>query len=93
MDRVLCVSHGRKEKLATLLFAAGEKMDRKITSRDRLTHLEQSLKHLCREAIRNHLLSLDSHTHLFDRVPKLGLPKSLGAYALYNQSLDDNDNN
>ena len=32
------------------------------------------LKHICREAIRKHLLNLDPHTHLFGRVPRLGLP-------------------
>ena len=47
-----------------------------------------SLQHLCREAIRKHLLELDPHAHLFSRVPKLGLPKSLTEYLLYYKSLD-----
>ena len=45
------------------------------------------LKHLCREAIRIHLLKLDPHTHLFGRVPRLGLPRIIVDYLLYNMSL------
>ena len=47
------------------------------------------LKHICREAIRKHLLDLDPHQHLFGRIPKLGLPFALINYLLYGQSLDD----
>ena len=46
------------------------------------------LKHLCRMAIRKHLLKLDPHTHLFDRVPKLGLPFLLTDYLLFNMSIE-----
>ena len=53
------------------------------------TELKFCLKHLCREAIRKHLLHLDPHTHLFGRVPRLGLPSLLTEYLLYNQTLDD----
>ena len=55
------------------------------------TELKLCLKHLCRESIRKHLLKLDPHTHLFDRVPSLGLPKSLTEYLLYYQTLNDDD--
>ena len=41
---------------------------------------KRHLKHLCREAIRKHLLELDPHENLFIRVPELGLPKSLTSY-------------
>ena len=34
---------------------------------------DRSLKNVCREAIRCHLLNLNPHVHLFSRVPKLGL--------------------
>ena len=44
---------------------------------------DRSLKKMCREAIRNHLLNLDPHVHLFCRVPKLGLPTCLIRYLLY----------
>ena len=51
--------------------------------------LKLSLKHLCRETIRKCLLDTDLHTNIFLRAPKLGLPRSLVAYILYNQSLQD----
>ena len=75
----------------TLLFAAGETIEGKITYSDRWKHREVDLNDLCREAIRKHLLEMDLHTHLFDRVPKLGLPRSLCGYILYNQTLDEDD--
>ena len=53
------------------------------------------LKHICRVAIREHLLKLDPHQHLFRRIPRLGLPSSLTSYLLFYMSLyddvDDND--
>ena len=51
-------------------------------------NLKFNLKHLCREAIRKHLLKLDPHTHLFGRVPRLGLPALITSYLLYNCTLD-----
>ena len=50
------------------------------------------LKHICREAIRKHLLDLDPHQHLFGRVPLLGLPELVSLYLLYDESLDDDNN-
>ena len=55
------------------------------------TDLKLNLKHLCREAIRKHLLNVDPHTHLFGRVPRLGLPPLMNSFLLYNMSLDDDD--
>ena len=49
------------------------------------------LKHLCRETIRNHLITLDRHSHLFHRIPQLGLPSGLNSYLLYNRALEDDD--
>ena len=46
------------------------------------------LKHLCREAIRKHLIDLDPHQHLFGRIPQLGLPSIVTEYLLYDCSLD-----
>ena len=51
------------------------------------TELKFCLKHLCREAIRKHLLHLDPHTHLFGRVPRLRLPSLVAEYLLYDQTL------
>ena len=78
-------------KLMALLFAAGETMGVKTPYSDVWKHREVDLKHLCRKTIRKHLLEIDPHTHLFDRVPQLGLPTSLCAYFLYNKTLADND--
>ena len=49
------------------------------------------LKHICREAIRKHLLKLDPHQRLFSRIPRLGLPSVVTEYLLFNQSLDDDE--
>ena len=53
--------------------------------------LKLCLKHLCREAIRNHLLKVEPHTHLFGRIPQLGLPSLVNEYLLYDISLNDDD--
>ena len=78
------------QNISLLLFAAGETIDgNTIHVPDVLLFEDQKLclMHLCRETIRKHLLHLDPHQHLFVRVPKLGLPKSLQDYVLYNQTL------
>ena len=49
-----------------------------------------SLIHICREAIRNHMISV-SCVNLFHRVPRLGLPSTLQEYLLLNTSLDDDN--
>ena len=84
-----------------LLFAAGEIIDdiiiKKFHDNGNVERIEvpdflfslSCLQHLCREAIRKHLINLDPHTHLFGRVPRLGLPTLLTEYVLYNMSLDD----
>ena len=83
------------KEVCLLLLAAGEKLDATafnapVPIPDYLLFkdLQLNLKHLCREAIRKHLLKLDPHTHLFSRVPRLGLPSMLAEYSLYDMSLD-----
>ena len=83
--------------ICRLLFAAGETLDgipdAKIPDYLKFDDdVKLELKHICREAIRKHLLSLDPHTHLFGRVPRLELPSLLTEYLLYNQTLDDHVN-
>ena len=70
--------------LILLLFAAGFKAvcDTNLF-KERIEEKERCLKHLCRETIREHLLQM-SQDNLFVRVPRLGLPKSLTGYLLYN---------
>ena len=77
-----------------LLLAAGENTD--ATSDEVHSALyslgpreigQLGLKHLCREAIRKHLLQM-SNVNLFVRVPLLGLPSLLTEYLLYNVECD-----
>ena len=82
-------------KILLLLIAAGElfaasEAESGINAKvcdTTATDLKLNLKHLCREAIREHLLAIDPHENLFGRVPQLGLPSSLAKYLLYNMSL------
>ena len=79
--------------MSRFLFAAGETLDgipdEEIPDCLKFNDVKLELKHICREAIRKHLLKLDPHTHLFGRVPRLGLPSLLTEYLLYNMSFDD----
>ena len=84
------------KKHVYLLYAAGETLDgtegKKIPEELKFEEEKLKLKHICREAIRKHLLKLDRHANLFVRAPDLGLPRILTEYMLYDQSLDkDND--
>ena len=46
-----------------------------------------SLKKVCREAIRKYLLSINPHWNLFMRIPQLGLPTRLAHYLFYEEDL------
>ena len=85
------VNHG----IVILLYVAGEDVfPTSLTSSlpliPFLLDIKQNLqlKHICREAIRKHLLQMSPHDRLFGRMPRLGLPPSLTAYLLYNLSLE-----
>ena len=52
-----------------------------------------SLKYLCREDIRKHLLELDPHSHLFGRIPQIGFPSLLNRYLLYDVKFENDDDN
>ena len=81
--------------LLMLLYAAGETLEGtdvdKIPEELKFEEEKLELKHICREAIRKHLLKLDPHQHLFSRIPKLGLPSALSNYLLFNILLDEED--
>ena len=75
-----------KEPVEELLLAAGE------THLTQLTHSlpkADDLMGMCRKKIREHLLDLDPHTHLFSKVERLGLPAALVRYLVFDQSLDN----
>ena len=75
---------------AILLYAAGENLkDLGGLVPDVLKEeiQKRELNHLCRQAIRRHLIKLNPH-HLFNRLPKFQLPKLLTDYLLYDMSLD-----
>ena len=85
--------------LAMLLYAAGEivhgtiirKLDHHKNFRNKLfpvLQAEDNLKHMCRSAIRKHLLRVNSSINLFVRIPQLGFPSLLKDYLLYNMSLE-----
>ena len=87
----------RYKELCMILFAAGETVNPgqvqccskgipNFLLHDEDLHL--CLKHLCREAIRKHLLKM-SQVNLFIRIPQLELPNILTGYLLYGVNLDD----
>ena len=85
-------------KIGMLLFVAGEKLKpiksrrkvvQKIPDYLKFEDIKLSLNHMCREAIRKHLIDLDPHAHLFSRIPQLPLPSSVTEYLLYNLTLDE----
>ena len=79
-----------------LLYAAGERLPSSafVTIPEWLQHrdVKLQLKHICRQVIRKHLLELDQHQHLFGRIPRLGLPRSLMSYLLFEISLELEEN-
>ena len=92
----IMINDGVIDKAAMmLLYAAGETLDGtdvdKIPEELKFEDEKLKLKHICREAIRKHMLSLDFYSNLFGRIPKLELPSALNKYLLFNQSLDDDD--
>ena len=92
MEREPNVDH----KTQNILFAAGEKIDIQAVEANGNTvpkHLQPqfNLMDICRRRIREHLLKLEPHTHLFGRIPMLGLPSIMTDYLLYDQKLDDTE--
>ena len=75
-----------------LLYAAGEFVNGlnidKIPEILQHKEVKYRLKHMCREAIRKHLIDLNPHLHLFTRIPQLELPSPVTRYLLFYMSLD-----
>ena len=92
-----------KEKIATLLYAAGETLpsttiDRRKFREGRVcvtTYIPKmkpndlTLMSVCRTYIRRYLFSSDPHGNLFVRVPKLQLPVVLAEFLLHDTSLNE----
>ena len=80
------------DEASLLLYAAGETLNNvdNITIPDSLQfeEIKTSLKHKARKAIRRYLINLAPHTHLFDRIPRRGLPTMITRYLLHNMSID-----
>ena len=79
------------KEVILLLFAAGEKMDGSALNIPEYLKPTLCLKDMCRRAIRNRLIELDSKHHLFDTIPQLKLPHSLTRYLLYSMSLEEKE--
>ena len=81
-----------KKHVTMLLYGAGEILIDQgfypVPEYLRFTGERLELRHLCREAIRNHLLHLDPDHHLFNRIPELNLPSLLTEYLLFNVRLE-----
>ena len=81
-----------RRESSLLLFVAGETIDEsalKTVPEYLEPQKDINLMDICRGRIRQHLLKLDPHVHLFDRVPRLGLPVTVTDFLVYNQTLDD----
>ena len=91
-----------RTKLLTILHAAGEYTEGATVERvspdgstryigvvDSMVEDRYQLQNLCREVIRRQLLQVEPPVNLFVKVPRLGLPRLLGRYLLYNRTLDD----
>ena len=81
-------------EICWLLYVAGEKPMCGVYVPEYLKRADSSrldLNHICRQAIRKHLLNADPYSHLFGRIPRLGLPSIVTEYLLYELSLDDDE--
>ena len=91
------VGNGTSKKLAAvmLMYAAGERISdlqcEDIDEALKQTQEMVQLKQICRRTIRKYLLQLDPHSHLFHRIPLLGLPSLINQYLLFDASLDENN--
>ena len=99
-------SNTKSKQLLMLLFAAGELPVQSITVTRSYRFTDATpnpifdlysrtkvvdLKDICRRVIRAHMIRIDPRVHLFDRIPKIGLPTLLVSYLLYDVSLSDTD--
>ena len=74
------------DDVVMLLYAAGEYITDSNIEKPECLEFDLTLQHLCREAIRDHLIDLDEHTQLFPRVAQLNLPPLIKSYLLFDES-------
>ena len=91
LDLLLNYPRFKKPDIIMTLIPAGERIELAMLNTedfDFLQNLESNLelKHLCRKGIRKYLTDL-SPINLFVRVVRLGLPRLLVQYLLYNISI------
>ena len=95
LDSFTLCQKGREwqdKTMVLLLFASGDVAEDHAILTDNYLQQELtdiSLKHFCRQEIRNHMLKLNSRLNLFVSVPKIGLPRSLASYLLFDVLIDD----
>lgn len=82
-------SFGRKKCLDMLIAAGADNVHKlESTEEHKLTQEAKRLMVLTRKAIRDHLMTVDTHANLFTKVPQLlNLPNALKKYLLYNITL------
>ena len=78
------------KRISTLLFVAGEKIGSSCRKPEHLKTKVANpiLKHYCREAIRQFLMTVNPHLNLFSSVYKLGIPPSLATFLLYDVRIE-----
>ena len=97
IERRISANKHPDRTMVLLLYAAGETLDGITNLEDDhtsciLDYLEKRktcLMHLCREAIGKPLLGINRYNNLYGRVPRLGLPKALTRYILFDMSLNE----
>ena len=82
------LGHG---KCGEILVAAGAPVSHYVEKKILQVETEIRLTSLCRDVIRNHLKKMNN-MNLFLMVPRLGLPKPLERFLLYNISIHDDEN-
>ena len=93
--RINSFNEKMKEEMPMLLFAAGETLDASIGKMfgipGYVKDLESQLrlKYICRKAIRAHFIKMSPAVNLFVMIGRLGLPKSVTSYLLFDVSLHE----
>ena len=92
LEKHLLSGNSRNHDIVMYLYATGETIkhipDHQIPDAQQHEEEQIQLKHICRQAIRQHLLDLNQHLQLFKVIPLPGLPRPLTEYLLFYKSMD-----